>query len=62
LEVTPKTFIEKRLAEGSRDLEAGRATGPFKNAKEAFGYLGIFLIKNVMSFNLLFGKNKNARN
>ncbi|MFA5831555.1 MAG: AbrB/MazE/SpoVT family DNA-binding domain-containing protein [Candidatus Paceibacterota bacterium] len=39
--LTPKTFIEKRLAEGLRDIEAGKVIGPFKNAKEALNALGI---------------------
>ncbi|MBI2120544.1 MAG: AbrB/MazE/SpoVT family DNA-binding domain-containing protein [Parcubacteria group bacterium] len=41
LTLTPKTFIEKRLAEGLRDIKEGRYIGPFKNAKEAFSALGI---------------------
>jgi AbrB family looped-hinge helix DNA binding protein len=41
LTLTPKTFIEKRLAEGLRDIKEGRFIGPFKNAKEAFKALGI---------------------
>jgi AbrB family looped-hinge helix DNA binding protein len=41
LTLTPKTFIEKRLAEGLRDIEAGKVIGPFKNAKEALDALGI---------------------
>jgi AbrB family looped-hinge helix DNA binding protein len=41
LTLTPKTFIEKRLAEGLRDIQEGRFIGPFKNAKEAFNALGI---------------------
>jgi AbrB family looped-hinge helix DNA binding protein len=41
LTLTPKTFIEKRLAEGLRDIKEGRVIGPFKNAKEAFIALGI---------------------
>jgi len=36
---TPKTLIdkrlEKRLAEGLRDIQEGRVTGPFRTAKEA---------------------------
>jgi AbrB family looped-hinge helix DNA binding protein len=41
LTLTPKTFIEKRLAEGLKDIKAGKVIGPFKNAKDAFSALGI---------------------
>ena len=37
--LTPKTLVdkrlEKRLAEGLRDIQEGRVTGPFRTAKEA---------------------------
>ncbi|MCI0533061.1 AbrB/MazE/SpoVT family DNA-binding domain-containing protein [bacterium] len=33
--LTPHTFIEKRLAEGLKDIKEGRSIGPFKNAREA---------------------------
>lgn len=32
--VTPKTFIEKRLAEGLRDFKEGRTMGPFDNVDD----------------------------
>jgi AbrB family looped-hinge helix DNA binding protein len=35
LVLTPRVFIEKRLAEGLRDLKAGRGIGPFSTAKES---------------------------
>ena len=34
LVLTPKAFIEKRLAEGLKDIEEGRVTGPFDNAED----------------------------
>lgn len=33
--LTPKTFIERRLAEGLEDIRRGRGLGPFDTAKEA---------------------------
>lgn len=33
--LTPKTLIDKRLAEGLEDIKKGRTLGPFKSAKEA---------------------------
>jgi len=41
LVLTPKTFIEKRLAEGLQDIREGRVIGPFRNAKVALKALGI---------------------
>ena len=35
LVLTPKTLIEKRLAEGLKDIQEGRVVGPFQSAKEA---------------------------
>lgn len=35
LVLTPKVFIEKRLAEGLKDIKEGRTVGPFDNAKDA---------------------------
>lgn len=35
LVLTPKVFIEKRLAEGLRDLKEGRGIGPFSTVKES---------------------------
>jgi AbrB family looped-hinge helix DNA binding protein len=32
--LTPQAFIEKRLAEGLREIEKGKVTGPFDNAKD----------------------------
>ena len=37
--VTPKTFIERRLAEGLRDIKAGRTTGPFNTVDDLVGSL-----------------------
>ena len=34
LVLTPKAFIEKRLAEGLREIEEGKITGPFDNAED----------------------------
>jgi len=34
LVLTPKAFIEKRLAEGLKDIEEGKITGPFDNAED----------------------------
>ncbi len=33
--LTPKTALEKRLAQGLEDIKKGRVLGPFKTAKEA---------------------------
>lgn len=33
--LSPKDFIDKRLAEGLRDFKAGRTIGPFSNIKDA---------------------------
>lgn len=33
--LTPQMFIEKRLAEGLRDIRQGRTIGPFKTAHDA---------------------------
>ncbi len=33
--LTPKAFIERRLAEGLEDIRRGRGLGPFDTAKEA---------------------------
>ena len=33
--LTPKILIEKRLAEGLRDIKNGRVLGPFTTAQEA---------------------------
>ena len=33
--LTPKQLIEKRLAEGLKDIKEGRVIGPFKTAKQA---------------------------
>lgn len=35
LVLTPKTLIDKRLAERLEDIKKGRTLGPFKSAKEA---------------------------
>lgn len=35
LVLTPKAFIERRLAEGLRDLKEGRTLGPFTNIDDA---------------------------
>lgn len=35
LVLTPKVFIEKRLAEGLRDLKEGKTIGPFTNMADA---------------------------
>ena len=32
--LTPKTLIGRRLAEGLKDIEAGRTQGPFNTAEE----------------------------
>ena len=32
--LTPKAFIEKRLAEGLKEIEEGKITGPFDNAED----------------------------
>ena len=32
--LTPQAFIEKRLAEGLKDIEVGRGIGPFDNAED----------------------------
>ena len=32
---TPKVFIEKRIAEGLKDIKEGRTIGPFSNVKDA---------------------------
>ena len=34
LVLTPKAFIEKRLAEGLKEIEEGKITGPFDNAED----------------------------
>ena len=31
---TPQAFIERRLAEGLKDIEEGRITGPFDSAED----------------------------
>ncbi|MBI4468323.1 MAG: AbrB/MazE/SpoVT family DNA-binding domain-containing protein [Acidobacteria bacterium] len=36
---TPKTLIEKRLAESIEDIRAGRTHGPFASAKESVRFL-----------------------
>lgn len=41
LTLTPKMFIEKRIAEGLKDKKEGRITGPFRNAKEALKALDL---------------------
>jgi len=33
--LTPKTLVEKRLAEGLEDIKKGRVIGPFKARREA---------------------------
>ena len=33
--LSPKDFMDKRLAEGLRDLKEGRTIGPFSNIKDA---------------------------
>ena len=33
--LTPKVFIEKRLAEGLKDIKKGREIGPFSNMDDA---------------------------
>jgi len=33
--LTPKAFIAKRLAEGLKDIEAGRGIGPFSSGEES---------------------------
>ena len=32
--LTPKAFIEKRLAEGLKEIEKGKITGPFDSAED----------------------------
>lgn len=32
--LTPKVFVEKRLAEGLRELKEGKTVGPFKSARD----------------------------
>ncbi len=32
--LTPKTLIDRRLAEGLKDIETGRTQGPFNTAEE----------------------------
>ena len=36
---TPKVFIEKRIAEGLKDIKEGRTIGPFSNVKDAVAAL-----------------------
>ena len=35
LVLTPKMLVEKRLAEGLKDIKQGRVVGPFKTARSA---------------------------
>ena len=35
LVLTPKMLVEKRLAEGLKDVKQGRVVGPFKTARSA---------------------------
>jgi AbrB family looped-hinge helix DNA binding protein len=37
--LTPKTLVDKRLAEGLADIKAGRIKGPFKSAEEMLAAL-----------------------
>jgi AbrB family looped-hinge helix DNA binding protein len=37
--LTPKTLVDKRLAEGLADIKAGRVKGPFKTAEEMLAAL-----------------------
>ncbi len=37
--LTPKTLVDKRLAEGIADIKAGRVKGPFKSADELLASL-----------------------
>ena len=37
--LTPKTLVDKRLAEGIADIKAGRLKGPFKSADELIASL-----------------------
>jgi len=39
LVLTPKTLIEKRLAEGLEDIKQGSVHGPFDSAREAIQFL-----------------------
>ena len=39
--LTPKTFIEKRLAEGLEDIRRSRGIGPFSTAEEAIRALRV---------------------
>jgi len=37
--LTPKTLVDKRLAEGLSDIKAGRVKGPFKTAEDLLAAL-----------------------
>ena len=37
--LTPKTLVDKRLAEGIADIKAGRVKGPFKSVDELIAAL-----------------------
>ncbi|MBD3299561.1 MAG: hypothetical protein GF341_12965 [candidate division Zixibacteria bacterium] len=39
LVLTPKTLVEKRLAEGLDDLDKGRIHGPFESTDDAVKFL-----------------------
>ncbi len=37
--LTPKTLVEKGIAEGLEDIKKGRVSGPFTSADEVIGHL-----------------------
>ncbi|OHA63115.1 MAG: hypothetical protein A2748_03035 [Candidatus Wildermuthbacteria bacterium RIFCSPHIGHO2_01_FULL_45_20] len=39
LVLTPYTFMEKRLAEGLKDIDEGKVSGPFDNAQDMINSL-----------------------
>ena len=39
LVLTPQMLVEKRLAEGLKDIKEGRVVGPFKTSRAAMGAL-----------------------
>ncbi len=38
--LTPKSLVDRHIAEGLADLEAGRVHGPYESADEAIAALG----------------------
>ena len=36
---TPKSLLDRKLAQGLEEVRQGKTVGPFKNAKEMFKYL-----------------------